>query len=65
MNRGGHNLRQTKEQREEILSLYLDNPAAATALAMSRGLSPAYAYRLAHERGVIPNTRHVPKARRA
>jgi hypothetical protein len=63
--RGGHNLRQTKEQREEILSLYLDDPAAGTALAMSRGLSPAYAYRLAHERGALPHAPHMPKARRA
>jgi hypothetical protein len=62
--RGGHNLRQTKEQREEILRMYLeDSPAAATALAISRGLSPAYAYRLAHERGLIPITRYVAKAK--
>lgn len=59
--RGGHNRRLTKEQREEVLRLYLENAAAGTALAISLGLTAAYAYRLANERGLIPVTRHIPK----
>lgn len=46
--------RQTKEQREEILQAYLADPEEGTRLAISRGLSPAYAYKLANERGLIP-----------
>lgn len=46
--------RQTKEQRDEIVQLYLSNPEEATRQAISRGLSPAYAYKLASERGLIP-----------
>jgi hypothetical protein len=56
-NLGGNRLRLTKEQREEILSLYLRDTEAGTMLAMSLGLSAAYAYRLANERGVLPVTR--------
>lgn len=50
-------VKQSKESREEILRVYLDDPEAGTKLAMSRGLSPAYAYRLATERGLMPNRR--------
>jgi hypothetical protein len=50
-------IKQTKQSREEILRTYLDNPEEGTRLAMSRGLSPAYAYRLANERGLLPNKR--------
>lgn len=46
--------KQTKESREEILRVYLEDPEEGTKLAMSRGLSPAYAYRLANERGFVP-----------
>jgi hypothetical protein len=49
--------RQNKQQREEILDLWLQDPEAATALAVSRGLAADYAYKLAHERGVIPRAR--------
>ncbi len=52
-------LKQTKESREEILRAYLNDPEAGTKLAMSRGLSPAYAYRLANERGLLPH-RYLP-----
>jgi len=48
-------VKQTKESREEILRVYLEDPDAGTKLAMSKGLSPAYAYRLANERGLLPN----------
>ncbi len=53
---GGKKL--TKAEREEIISRYLENPLQGTALAMSRGLSPAYAYKLCHERGLLPITRY-------
>lgn len=49
--------RQTKSEREEILRTYLDNPEKGTLLAMSKGLSPAYAYKLANALGVLPKTR--------
>jgi hypothetical protein len=64
MNRwGGKKL--TKEQREEILQTYLRDPAAGSQLAMSHGLSQIYAYKLAHERGLLPVTRWpVPEERR-
>jgi hypothetical protein len=55
----------TKEQREEILQTYLRDPVAATAMAVGLGLSAAYAYKLALERGVLPITRWpVPEDRR-
>lgn len=62
MNRwGGKKI--TREEREEILSLYLSNPDAGSQLAMSKGLSQIYAYKLAHERGLLPITRWpVPEA---
>ena len=56
-NFGGHSNRITKAQREEILALYLVDPLKATELAISHGLTPAYAYKLAFERGLIPVTR--------
>jgi hypothetical protein len=49
--------RQTNAQREEILQAYLNRPADGIALAVSRGLSPDYAYKLAHARGLIPRER--------
>ena len=56
MNRwGGKKI--TKEQREEILRTYLDEPSAGVQLAISYGLSQIYAYKLAHERGLLPITR--------
>lgn len=56
MNRwGGKKL--TKDEREEILRTYLDDPHAGVALAVSHGLSQIYAYKLAHERGLLPITR--------
>jgi hypothetical protein len=60
-NLGGNRLRLTKEQREEILNLYLKNAEEGTMLAMSMGLSAAYAYRLANERGILPVTRWAPE----
>ncbi len=48
----------TKAQREEIISLYLEDPLQGTALAMSHGLTSAYAYKLCHERGLLPITRY-------
>ena len=56
-NIGGHRLRLTKAKREEILQVFLNNPEEGTRLAMSLGLSAAYAYRLAHERGLLPRQR--------
>lgn len=47
-------IKQTKESRDEILRVYLENPEEGTKLAMSRGLSPAYAYRLANGLGLLP-----------
>ncbi len=46
--------KQTKEQRQEILTAYLEDPAKGTALACSRGLSPLYAYKLANALGLLP-----------
>lgn len=54
----------TKDEREAILRLYLENPSAGCDLAMSYGLSQIYAYKLAHERGLLPITRYIPEARR-
>ncbi len=54
MNMGGHRNRITKEEREEILRVYLQNPVAGCELAMRHGLSQIYAYKLAHERGLRP-----------
>lgn len=53
----GNRLRLTKAKREEILQVFLNNPEEGTQLAMSIGLSPAYAYRLANERGLLPRQR--------
>jgi hypothetical protein len=54
---GGDRLRITKEQREEILRLYVGGePRKAQLYAMRLGLREQYAYRLARERGAIPFT---------
>ena len=44
----------TKEIREQILVAYLGDPIKGTELAMSNGLTAAYAYKLAYERGLLP-----------
>jgi hypothetical protein len=44
----------TREIREEILHAYLGDPIKGTELAMSNGLTAAYAYKLAYERGLLP-----------
>jgi hypothetical protein len=44
----------TKEIREQILDAYLGDPIKGTELAMSNGLTAAYAYKLAYERGLLP-----------
>jgi len=44
----------TKELREQILHAYLGDPIKGTELAMSNGLTAAYAYKLAYERGLSP-----------
>jgi len=44
----------TKEIREQILHVYLGDPIKGTELAMSNGLTAAYAYKLANERGLLP-----------
>jgi hypothetical protein len=49
--------RQTKQQREEILQLWQDDPEAAAALAVSRGLAADYPYKLANARGIVPRLR--------
>lgn len=51
-NIGGRRL--TKAQREDVIQRWLENPDAASAYAVSLGLSPEYAYKLAWERGVAP-----------
>jgi hypothetical protein len=56
MNRWGKQ-KITKAEREEILQTYLNNPNAGCELAMSKGLSQIYAYKLAHERGLLPKMR--------
>lgn len=60
---GGRRL--TSEEREEILRVFENQSLeAATELATSRGLSPWYAYKLAHERGLMPRaSRHWGKHR--
>ena len=44
----------TKEIREQILYAYLGDPIKGTELAMSNGLTGAYAYKLAYQRGLLP-----------
>jgi hypothetical protein len=44
----------TKDIREQILYAYLSHPIKGTELAMSNGLSAAYAHKLAYERGLLP-----------
>jgi len=44
----------TKEIREQILCAYLSDPIKGTELAMSNGLTAAYAYKLTYERGLLP-----------
>lgn len=44
----------TKEIRERILRAYLGDPIKGTELAMSNGLTAAYVYKLACERGLLP-----------
>jgi len=56
MNRWGKQ-KITKAQREEILQTYLNKPEDGCKLAMSYGLSQIYAYKLAHERGLLPKMR--------
>jgi hypothetical protein len=45
----------SKEIREQILHAYLGDPIKGTELAMSKGLTAAYAYKLAYERGLLAN----------
>jgi len=54
MNRHPSGPRQTRQQRQEIIDLYLRNPEAATKLAVSRGLAEGYAYNVAHASGRLP-----------
>lgn len=49
--------RQTKQQREEIIAAYLVDPAIGTKMAVDRGLSPSYAYKVTFERGLLPRKR--------
>ena len=46
----------TKEIREQILCAYLRDPIEGTELAMSNGLTAAYAYKLTYERGLLPTS---------
>ena len=72
-NRGGHNRKITKEQRDEVLRVFLsDGPAAAVVLTASLGLSAKYAHKLAAERGFAyryprppgkPRAAKVPRAK--
>ena len=41
----------TKKIREQILYAYLGDPIKGTELAMSNGLTAAYAYKLAYDAG--------------
>lgn len=54
MNRGGHKNTITHAQREEIIQVFLNKPEDGRKLAVSRGLSEKYAFKLAHERGLLP-----------
>ncbi len=63
MNRWGKK-KITRAEREEILQRYLNNPDDGIRLAMSYGLSQIYAYKLAHERGLLP-LRYWPDHARA
>ena len=54
MNRYPGGPRQTRQQRQEIIELYLRDPEAATKLAVSRGLAEGYAYNVAHASGRLP-----------
>lgn len=51
----------TKDQRKTILETYLEDKSRGTAMAISMGLGPLYAYKLAHAMGAIPLTRHAPR----
>lgn len=44
----------TKEIREQILDAYLGDPIKGIELAISNGLTAAYANKLAYERGLLP-----------
>src|SRR5262245_21402357 len=44
----------TKEIREQILYAYLGDSSKGSELARSNGLTAAYAYKLAYERGLLP-----------
>ena len=44
----------TKEIREQILHAHLGDPLRGTELAISNGLTAAYAHKLAYERGLLP-----------
>lgn len=53
---GGKRL--TKEERDEILQVYLEKGrAAADRIALSYGLDHWYAYKLANQSGLLPVTR--------
>jgi hypothetical protein len=53
---GGRRL--SKEERDEILQLYLSHGrVAADRLAASKGLDTWYAYKLANQSGLLPITR--------
>lgn len=59
---GGRRL--TKEERDEILQLYLSHGrAAADRLAASKGLDTWYAYKLANQSGLLPATRWAREKR--
>jgi hypothetical protein len=46
--------RQTAQVRAALVNLHLASPDDASAQCVAMGLSPLYAYKLAHERGLIP-----------
>ena len=51
----------TQEIREQFLHAYLGDPIKGTELAMSNGLTSAYAYKLAYE--VLPTRDEKPLER--
>lgn len=53
--------RQTNEQRKEILRLWEIDPELAKQEAIARGLSPWYAYKLAHSMGMIETYARLKK----
>lgn len=65
MTSGGHNRKITAEQRDELVSVYLESgQVAAEVLAARYGVCPKYAAKTANARGYKPLYKPVPTNRK-